>query len=128
MKTLYISDLDGTLLDKNAKLSPRSAEIISNLIQNGLLFSVATARSQSCISILQQLDINIPCVQLNGVLIYDFKTKKYIDCTPSKMKWNKISSMPEKIRITRVSDKSRTLPPQMMTALSISPWWTAIND
>ncbi len=52
MKTLYISDLDGTLLDKNAKLSPRSAQIISELIQKGLLFSVATARSQSCISIL----------------------------------------------------------------------------
>jgi len=82
MKTLYISDLDGTLLDKNAKLSPRSAQIISELIQNGLLFSVATARSQSCIGILQQLAVNIPCVQLNGVLIYDFKTKKYIGCTP----------------------------------------------
>ena len=73
MKTLYISDLDGTLLDKNAKLSPRSAEIISRLIQNGLLFSVATARSQSCISILQQLDINIPCVQLNRMsFVYKF--------------------------------------------------------
>ncbi len=82
MKTLYISDLDGTLLDKNAKLSNRSAQIISNLIQNGMLFSVATARSRSCIDILQQLHINIPCVQLNGVLIYDSNTQKYIDCTP----------------------------------------------
>lgn len=82
MKTLYISDLDGTLLDKNAKLSNRSAEIISHLIENGMLFSVATARSRSCIDILRQLDINIPCVQLNGVLIYDFKSKKYIGCTP----------------------------------------------
>ena len=82
MKTLYISDLDGTLLDKHANLSQRSAQIISDLIQNGMLFSVATARSQSCVSILQQLNINIPCVQLNGVLIYDFKSKKYIGCTP----------------------------------------------
>ena len=82
MKTLYISDLDGTLLDKNAKLSQRSADIISHLIQNGMLFSVATARSRSCIDILEQLHINIPCVQLNGVLIYDFNTQKYIGCTP----------------------------------------------
>ena len=82
MKTLYISDLDGTLLDKNAKLSQHSADIISNLIQNGMLFSVATARSRSCIDILEQLHINIPCVQLNGVLIYDFNTQKYIGCTP----------------------------------------------
>ena len=82
MKTLYISDLDGTLLDKKAKLPQRSAKIISELIQNGLLFSVATARSQSCVGILRELNINIPCVQLNGVLIYDFPTKKYIGCTP----------------------------------------------
>ena len=82
MKTLYVSDLDGTLLDRNAKLSPRSASIISDLIKNGMLFSVATARSRSCIDILNQLNINIPCVQLNGVLIYDSNTQKYIGCTP----------------------------------------------
>lgn len=82
MKTLYISDLDGTLLDKNAKLSQRSAEIIGKLIRQGMLFSIATARSQSCVSILSELNINIPCVQLNGVLLYDFQTQKYIGCTP----------------------------------------------
>ncbi len=82
MKTLYISDLDGTLLDKQAKLTQRSAEIIGKLINDGMLFSVATARSQSSVNILSQLNIQLPCVQLNGVLIYDFKTKSYIDCTP----------------------------------------------
>ncbi len=82
MKILYISDLDGTLLDKNARLSKYSAEIISGLIKKGMLFSVATARSQSSVSILRNLDINIPCIQLNGVLMYDFINKKYIDCTP----------------------------------------------
>lgn len=82
MKVLYVSDLDGTLLDKNAKLSERSAEIISGLIKKGMLFSVATARSQSSVSILNKLDISIPCIQLNGVLMYDFRNKKYIGCTP----------------------------------------------
>lgn len=82
MKTLYISDLDGTLLDKNAHLSDRSAEIIGNLINKGMIFSVATARSISSIKILNQLPINVPCVQLNGVFLYDFPDKKYIDCTP----------------------------------------------
>lgn len=82
MKTLYISDLDGTLLNKNAELTEHSAEIIANLIDNGMMFSVATARSQSSVNILNRLNIQLPCVQLNGVLIYDFKTKSYIDCTP----------------------------------------------
>ena len=82
MKVLYVSDLDGTLLDRNAKLSRRSAKIIGGLIKKGMLFSVATARSQSSVSILKDLEINIPCIQLNGVLMYDFMNKKYIGCTP----------------------------------------------
>lgn len=82
MKTLYVSDLDGTLLNKNAQLSDRSAEIIGKLIDKGMLFSVATARSMSSINILKKLNINIPCVQLNGVVLYDFPNKKYMDCTP----------------------------------------------
>ncbi len=82
MKTLYISDLDGTLLNKNAKLSQYSENIINELIDKGMIFSVATARSQSAVDILKNVKINTPCVQLNGVLIYDFSTKEYIDCTP----------------------------------------------
>lgn len=82
MKTLYVSDLDGTLLNKNAQLSDRSAEIIGNLINKGMFFTVATARSLSSIKILNKLPINVPCVQLNGVFLYDFANKKYIDCTP----------------------------------------------
>ncbi len=86
MKTLYISDLDGTLLDRNACLSERSLKLIKGLISQGMLFSVATARSQSAVKILEQLDINIPSVHLNGVLMYDFKKRKYIGCTPMNTK------------------------------------------
>ncbi len=81
-KTLYISDLDGTLLGKDARLSRRSADVIGELIRKGMLFTVATARSLSSVAILQQLQLQIPCVQLNGVLMYDFPQGKYIGCTP----------------------------------------------
>lgn len=82
MKTLYISDLDGTLLNKNAELSDRSAEIIGKLINKGLTFSVATARSISSVKIIEKLPINVPVIQLNGVLLYDVTKRKYIDCVP----------------------------------------------
>lgn len=82
MKTLYISDLDGTLLDRRARLSERSQRIIRELVHNGMLFSVATARSQSAVSILSQLDIAVPSVHLNGVLMYDYRCRRYIDCVP----------------------------------------------
>ena len=45
MKTLYISDMDGTLLSAGGKVSRRSVEIINELIKKGMLFTVATARS-----------------------------------------------------------------------------------
>ena len=82
MKTLYISDLDGTLLDRNARLSERSAAVIGELIDKGLLFTIATARSLSSLEILKKLDIRLPCVQLNGVLTYDFSIGEYTDCIP----------------------------------------------
>ena len=40
MKNLYISDLDGTLLDNDGKLSDENKRRINNLIKNGCLFGV----------------------------------------------------------------------------------------
>ncbi len=80
--TLYISDLDGTLLGKDARLSERTTKIISQLIDDGLLFTAATARSLSSVPILEKLRLRIPCVQLNGVLMYDFPKGQYTGCTP----------------------------------------------
>ena len=78
MKTLYLSDLDGTLLNKNAELSPVTAQKLGRLIAGGLAFSVATARTQmSALRILDGLCLNLPVILLNGVLIYDTAQKAY---------------------------------------------------
>lgn len=45
MNPLYVSDLDGTLLRSDESLSPFTAETIQGLIEKGMLFSYATARS-----------------------------------------------------------------------------------
>lgn len=49
-KTLYISDLDGTLLTPEECLSPFTAETICRLTAEGMLLSYATARSFSTVS------------------------------------------------------------------------------
>ena len=82
MKTLYVSDLDGTLLDPKARLTEATKATLNRLIARGMLFSVATARSQSAIPILRSLDVCIPSIHLNGVLMYDNRGHKYIDCVP----------------------------------------------
>ena len=43
-KTLYVSDLDGTLLRRDQTVSPFTAETINTLTARGMLFSYATAR------------------------------------------------------------------------------------
>ncbi|AGK96849.1 HAD family hydrolase [Clostridium pasteurianum] len=47
MNTLYVSDLDGTLLNRNSQLSEESKEIINTLVKKGVKFTYATARSFS---------------------------------------------------------------------------------
>ncbi len=54
MKTLYITDLDGTLLGDDARVSSKSAEIISDLSRRGALISVSTARTPATVDILMR--------------------------------------------------------------------------
>ena len=49
MKTLYITDLDGTLLNDEGRVSARSAELISGLSHRGVAISVATARTPATV-------------------------------------------------------------------------------
>lgn len=46
MKTLYISDMDGTLLNDGEKVSRRSVEIINELIKNGMLLPLLPQEAQ----------------------------------------------------------------------------------
>ncbi|MBQ8965599.1 HAD-IIB family hydrolase [Ruminococcus sp.] len=75
---LFISDLDGTLLDKNAELTKSSADILNRLIKKGMAFTAATARTYaSAGKILAGLDLRLPVILMNGVLIFDPVTKTY---------------------------------------------------
>ena len=79
LKTLYVSDLDGTLLDPSPKITSRTAETLNSLIAKGMEFTFATARSiYSAVPITSALDINVPCILMNGVSIYDIVNERYI--------------------------------------------------
>jgi Cof subfamily protein (haloacid dehalogenase superfamily) len=72
MEELYISDLDGTLLNSSGVLSHKSIETLNSLIENGLNFTIATARSlDSAMPIVGELNLKLPMVLYNGVLVYD---------------------------------------------------------
>jgi 5-amino-6-(5-phospho-D-ribitylamino)uracil phosphatase len=77
LKTLYISDLDGTLLNKDSKLSDYSVKTLNALINSGMIFSYATARSlSSALVVTNGLITNTPLIIYNGTFIVDAKTKE----------------------------------------------------
>jgi Cof subfamily protein (haloacid dehalogenase superfamily) len=78
MKTLFISDLDGTLLQPNVELSGKTIDTINSLIDRGMLFSVATARTIASVrSILRDIKVTVPIILMNGVCIYDLGRDDY---------------------------------------------------
>lgn len=79
MNTLFVSDLDGTLLAPNGRLTPYTIKTLNSLIERGMLFSIATARSAaSCRGLLGDVNFNLPLVLMNGVFLYDSAADKYI--------------------------------------------------
>ncbi len=69
---LYISDLDGTLLNSRQELSPSTIQIINRCLAAGLKFTIATARSlDSAGPIITPLNLQLPLILNNGVFVYD---------------------------------------------------------
>ena len=59
-KLLFVSDLDGTLLDREGQLSNDSVKRLNKLIDKGLNFTIATARNyDSAYPLLKGLNINV---------------------------------------------------------------------
>lgn len=70
---VYVSDLDGTLLQADATLSGRARLALTGLLEQGIDFTVATARSiTSTREILGDLPLRLPVVCANGGAIYNY--------------------------------------------------------
>ncbi len=73
--TLYISDLDGTLLTSGQNVSRESLEIINGLTDKGMMFSYATARSIiTARKVTDGLKTKYPVIVNNGAFIIDSTT------------------------------------------------------
>ena len=77
-KTLYISDMDGTLLGADSKLSDTSARIITDLTHRGALITVATARTPATVEIiLADAVTSLPSIVMTGAAMWCRHTKSY---------------------------------------------------
>ena len=78
-KTLYVTDLDGTLLNTKDRINPESIRIINELVAKGMLFTYATARSLVSASVVTEgLTTDIPVIAYNGAFIIHPRTGEII--------------------------------------------------
>jgi Cof subfamily protein (haloacid dehalogenase superfamily) len=76
---LVISDLDGTLLDNEPKLTPERSQRLNVLIDRGLDLTIASARSVHIARVLVDgLRIKLPIIEYNGAFITDFNSGEKI--------------------------------------------------
>lgn len=88
MQTLYITDLDGTLLGADGRISAESVSILAPMLRQGLPLTVATARSPATVvQLLQALPIALPAVLMTGTILYDLPgTPHYRHTVPFRHK------------------------------------------
>lgn len=77
--TLFVSDLDGTLLGADSRLSRRSIDLLNESIAEGTLFSIATARTPATVGrLLADVDCRVPLIVMTGAAIWDRRANRYV--------------------------------------------------
>jgi Cof subfamily protein (haloacid dehalogenase superfamily) len=74
-KVLLLSDMDGTLLNSQKKISDRDRSAIEKFIRLGGKFTVATGRTiQSFEAYRSMIELKMPLIMYNGAMIYDYNS------------------------------------------------------
>ena len=77
--TLYVSDLDGTLLNRQSQLSDNTVQILNRLIQEeGIHFSIATARTPATVTrLMERVDAKLPYIVMAGAAFWNNREQQY---------------------------------------------------
>jgi Cof subfamily protein (haloacid dehalogenase superfamily) len=77
--TLYVSDLDGTLLGEDSRLSSGTIEMLNRVIgELGGLFTVATARTPATVvPLMQEVNARLPFIVIGGSAMWNPVTMSY---------------------------------------------------
>ncbi len=78
-RTLYVSDLDGTLLNGDSRISDTTRAILNDCIDKyGTMFTVATARTPATVvPLLKGVHINLPAIVMTGAAMWNLEEKGY---------------------------------------------------
>lgn len=79
MKSVYLTDLDGTLLRPDVTLSDYTKDALRRLYDAGVCVGVSTARTAATVSrMFADVPLRAPAALMNGACIYDIAQSKYI--------------------------------------------------
>ena len=79
VRTLYVSDMDGTLLNEESVLSPGTIDTLNRVIEDlGGLFTVATARTPATVvPLMQDVHATLPFIVIGGSAMWNPVTCSY---------------------------------------------------
>ncbi len=78
--TLYVSDLDGTLLNSDTRLSDTTVRLLNKAIAHGAMFTVATARTPATVTtLMRRVDVKLPMIVLAGAAMWHDSERAYSD-------------------------------------------------
>lgn len=79
VKTLYVSDLDGTLLGEDSQLSAGSIATLNRVIDElGGMFTIATARTPATVvPLMQEVHATLPFIVIGGSAMWNPVTSAY---------------------------------------------------
>lgn len=81
--TLFVTDLDGTLLNDCSRVSPSSAALLNELSRRGAAITVATARTPATVSrLLDGIHLNPPLIVMTGAATWQPRGNVYTDLSP----------------------------------------------
>lgn len=78
MRTLYVTDLDGTLLGRDGRVSERTLRAMEALWAHGVCISPVTSRSYSAIEVLRGARFCAPWCLLGGARLYDAQARRVL--------------------------------------------------
>ena len=79
-KTLFVSDLDGTLMRGDETLSAYTVRTVNRLVEQGMAFTYATARSiESARTITGGLRLKLPVITRNGAVLADNASGRHLE-------------------------------------------------
>ncbi len=78
-KTLFVSGVDGILVDKNNKISAFSKVELNRMIDDGMKFTISTMRTPaSLLESLSDINFKYPVIVMDGAALYDVKKSEYV--------------------------------------------------